>query len=182
VSRFIQTTLLNIILACCWATVVNGAPLLNTSANEPIHVEAERMESNQQEESVLFTGNVEAIQGILVIRADLMTVFYRKSEEDSGSEKIASKSIDKLQASGNVKIIQDDWLASGDEMEYKTEGRKVVLTGNSKIWQGNSTVTGERIVLYLDEGKSIVENQSVNSGERVKAFFYPEPDNTDKNN
>jgi lipopolysaccharide export system protein LptA len=34
-------------------------------------------------------------------------------------------------------------------------------------------VTGNRIVLYLDEGKTIVE-RSDPEGERVRAFIYPE--------
>jgi lipopolysaccharide export system protein LptA len=33
-------------------------------------------------------------------------------------------------------------------------------------------VSGEKIVLYLDEGKSVVESSS-SEGERVKAYIYP---------
>lgn len=182
-SRLPQTILLNILTLCWSVSVVCAAvPQPNTLPQEPIHIEAERMESDQQKEAVLFTGNVEATQGALVIQADWMTVYYFKPAETRGAEAVATKTIDKLRARGNVKIIKEDWLASGDEMEYQTEGRLVVLTGNSKVWQGNNTVVGDRIVLYLDEGKSIVENQSQNEGKRVKAFFYPETDTTDSGN
>ena len=178
-SRFTLTMLLNIVLACCWsAPAVYAAPLGDDAANEPIHIEADRMESDQRKESVLFAGNVEATQGDLVIRADQMTVHYRKTGQTAGPANSAAQSIENLQATGNVKIIKEDWLASGDRMEFETEGRKVILTGAPKIWQGNNTVTGDKIILYLDEGKSVVENQNSGTGNRVKAFFYPESDKT----
>jgi lipopolysaccharide export system protein LptA len=170
-SRLTLTILLNIVLACCWsANTVYATPLGDGSVNGPIHIEADRMESDQQKNSVLFGGNVEATQGDLVIQADLMTVFYRKTEQGPG------KNIDNLEASGNIRIIKKDWLASGDRVEFETEGRKIILTGNTKVWQNNNMVTGGRVVLYLDEGKSVVEDQNKDSGGRVKAFFYPESD------
>ena len=45
-------------------------------------------------------------------------------------------------------------------------------TGNAKAWQGKNMVAGETIILYLDEGKSVVE-RSKEEGERVKALIYP---------
>ena len=177
-SRFTLTILLNIVLSCWLAPAIYAAPLANSSANEPIHIEADRMESDQRQGSVLFAGNVEATQGDLIIRAEQMTVYYRKAGATTGPAGSVSKSIENLKASGNVKIIKQDWLASGDRMEFETEGRKVVLTGNTKVWQGNNTVTGDKVTLYLDEGKSVVENQNGSTDNRVKAFFYPEPDNS----
>jgi lipopolysaccharide export system protein LptA len=146
----------------------------------PIHIEADRMESDQQQEAVLFAGNVEATQGELLIRADEMTVYYKKSEGNGKPE--ARKSIDSLQATGNVEIIKKDWVATGDLVDYKAEERKVILTGNTKVFQDNNMVSGDRVVLYLDEGKSVVENQGASDGGRVKAFFYPEKGNEDKDN
>lgn len=182
-SKFTLTIVLNIILACCGIrTTVYAAPLNDISAKEPIHIEADRMVSDQRKESVLFDGNVEATQGDMVIRADQMTVYYRKADGNTATPVSgAGKSIDNLQATGNIKIIKQDWLASGDRMEFETEGRKVVITGNTKVWQGNNTVTGDKVILYLDEGKSVVENQAKDTGNRVKAFFYPDTAET-KNN
>lgn len=180
VSRFALTILLNIVLSCCWwsATVSSAAPGRDNPATEPIHIEAARMESDQRQGSVFFAGKVEATQGDLIIRAEQMTVYYRKAGETAGPASSFSKSIENLKASGNVKIIKQDWLASGDRMEFQTEDRKVVLTGNTRVWQGNNTVTGDKVILYLDEGKSVVENQNGDTDHRVKAFFYPGSDKT----
>jgi lipopolysaccharide export system protein LptA len=183
VFRFTLRVLLHIGLACGLAApaVYAAAPLSLGASNEPIHIEADRMESDQRRETVLFAGKVEATQGNLVIQADEMTVTYRKTAPDAGEPAAAAtgKSVDKLRANGNIKIIKEDWLASGDHLDFETEGRKIVLTGNTKVWQGNNTVTGDQVILYLDEGKSIVEDQGKSSGGRVKAFFYPESEKTE---
>ena len=67
-SRLTLTVLLNIILAYCWlpTPAISAASLNNDSADKPIHIEADRMESDQRKESVLFVGNIEATQGDLV--------------------------------------------------------------------------------------------------------------------
>ncbi len=146
-------------------------------SKEPIHIESDRMESDQKSESVLFVGNVEAHQADLVIKADRMTVFYQKAQPDAAAKTNAAevtKDIDRLTASGAIEIVKLQWTATGDNLEYFSRERKIILTGNTKVWQDNNLVTGERIVLYIDEGKSVVERKSSGEGERVKAFFYPD--------
>jgi lipopolysaccharide export system protein LptA len=58
-------------------------------------------------------------------------------------------------------------------MDFNAEKRIVILSGNAKAWQEKNMVSGEKIILYLDEGRSVVE-RSTAEGERVKAFIYPE--------
>jgi len=146
-------------------------------SKEPVHIEADRMESDQKTESVLFVGNVEAHQADLAIKADRMTVFYQRAAADSSAPSKAaeaSRAIDRLTASGDIEIVKLQWTATGDHLEYISRDRKIILTGNTKVWQDNNLVTGDRIVLYLDEGKSVVDRKSSGEGERVKAFFYPD--------
>ena len=57
-------------------------------------------------------------------------------------------------------------------MDFNAEKRIVTLFGNAKAWQDQNMVSGEKIVLYLNEGRSIVERGAV-EGERVKAFTDP---------
>ena len=81
--------------------------------------------------------------------------------------------IERLVAKGHVEITKEGWVATGNQAEYFSKERKVVLTGDTKVWQNNNLVTGDTFTMYLDEGKSIVERNS-KKGERVKAFFYPD--------
>jgi len=139
----------------------------------PIQIEADHMESDQKNNSVFFSGNVEAKQDDISIHADEVTVYYKKKggQEKKSPTGKATK-IKKLRAVGHVEITKEGWVAQGDSAEYFESERKVVLNGNTKVWQNNNLVTGDRFIMYLDEGKSIVERDSQKK-ERVKAFLYP---------
>lgn len=138
----------------------------------PIHVEADRMVSMKDDNAVLFTGNVDARQGQMTIRAAEMTVYYLSNEEKAKLPQSEERNLKKLLASGNVEIQNDGMTGTGDKMEYYEAERKMILIGNSKVWQDNNLVTGHTVVVFLDQGKSIVE-RGEKKGERVKAFFYP---------
>ncbi|MBW2501743.1 MAG: lipopolysaccharide transport periplasmic protein LptA [Deltaproteobacteria bacterium] len=157
-------------------------PLLQARGEEetagvtPIQIEADRMETSRQGGRVVFTGNITARQGSLAIYADKMTVVYAAASPGAGTAaegemKLISK-IEKLEARGNVKIVQEGWIATGDSMDYNAADRVATLTGNARAWQDKNVVSGETIVLYLDEGKSVVQKSS-REGERVKALIYP---------
>ncbi len=180
--------LISAILALFAITMLSGPALCRTENNAaaPIHIEADRMESHEHQDAVLFTGHVEAKQGDITIRADKMTVYYTIASPpgENDAEKIAPKTtaspdtafqkVKKIFAKGNVKLIKGDWVASGDTMEFFAGERKVLLSGHAKAWQNKNMVSGDNISLYLDEGKSVVERSTQQGGERVKAFIYPE--------
>ena len=167
-------SLLVAILTALPCPAIEGGP-----TSSPIQIEADRMESVQEESIVRFSGQVEAKQDDLIIHADQMTVDYVKPPIDSQAAVTGEttggsnqQKINKIVAAGNVKIVQKDWVAVGNSMDYMADERKVILTGNAKAWQGKNMVAGEIIILYLDEGKSVVE-RSNEEGERVKALIYP---------
>ena len=218
-------------LTLCCTSIALSQKVMSTSA--PIQIEADRMETSNEKNVVVFSGHVRANQSDLTIHADAMTVRYSGVEvqpssstdvanerlprqidkitangnvkivhEDwevtgdtmdfnadvmtvrySGAEVQSSSStdvanerrprqIDKITANGNVKIVQEDWEVTGDTMDFNADDRIVILTGNAKVDQNQNKVSGEKIIIYLDEGRSVVERGTV-EGERVKAFIYP---------
>ncbi len=142
-----------------------------THKKMPIQIESDQMISTQKDNSVFFSGRVVAKQGLMTIHSDELTVYY-DSASGKSEQTAKTKEIKRMFAKGNVKIVQKDWVATGDTAEYFDKERKVVIIGHTKVWQDNNMVTGDRFVLFLDEGKSIVEHNQ-KKGERVKAFFYP---------
>ncbi len=156
-------------------TLMFSCPVLAAAPHQqvPIQVESDHMVSTQKDESVFFSGRVVAKQGDITIHADELTVYYVSHSGGKGGSAKETKEIGRMFAKGNVKISQKDWLATGDSAEYFDVERKVVIIGHTKVWQDNNMVTGERFVLFLDEGKSFVEHGN-KKGERVKAFFYPD--------
>ncbi len=147
----------------------------------PIHIEADRMVSHEQDNSVVFTGNVDARQGDLLIRTDEMTAYY--VQENAKEATRGAGKVDKLVCQGNVQISQGNWLGTGKRMDYYAQERKVILSGNAKAWQGQNMVSGKAITYFLDEGRSIVEGPVSADGAagkskpgRVKAVIQPDAD------
>ena len=68
----------------------------------------------------------------------------------------ATQQVEKLICEGNVEITREDWLGTADKMIYLAEQRQVILSGNAKAWQDQNMVGGEKIVYYMDEGRSEV--------------------------
>ena len=149
-----------------------AAPAVGESS-EPIHIEANRMISQENDNSVVFIGNVDAKQGNLTIRSDEMTVFYTEAPT-GGKGKQGSSQMEKLICKKNVKIIQGDWLGTGDRMDDFAKERKVILSGNAKAWQGQNMVAGKTITYYLNDKRSIVEPEEGGKGGRVKAVIHPD--------
>lgn len=151
------------------------SPAFAEDAEEPIHIEADRMISQEDKNSVVFLGNVDAKQGDVTIRSQEMTVYYAPKEGDTG--KNSSNQVKRLICKKEVEVVQDDWLGTGERMDYFAKERKVILTGNAKAWQGQNMVEGKTITYYLDEKRSIVEQDQAKTGGRVKAVLHPDSDN-----
>lgn len=161
------------LLFCC-ASLAWGQENL-TSA--PIQIEADRMETSQEKNVVLFSGHVRANQKDLVINADTMVVHYAGTEVSPETPAVpapegSTQKIARITAKDNVEIVQGDWVATGNTLDFNVDERIAILAGNAKAWQSKNMVSGEKIILYLNEGRSVVEGSNV-EGERVKAFIYP---------
>ena len=120
------------------------------AASAPITIEADHMTSLEADSNVLFSGNVDASQADVRIRADKMTVFYTAAGKGKKQE------VERLRCEGNVEITKGEWLGTGKTMNYLSKERKVILSGGAKAWQDTNLVTGNTIIYYLDEGRSEV--------------------------
>lgn len=130
-----------------------------SAAEAPIHIEADRMTSTERTNSVVFTGEVDAKQADVRIRCDEMTVYYTppdKSDDAENEENSVSRQVEKLVCTDNVEITRGEWLGTARKMTYLSQERQVILTDNAKAWQNQNMVSGDKIIYYLDEGRSEV--------------------------
>ena len=141
--------------------------VVDVFANDaPIHIESNRMTSTEKSNSVVFSGDVDAKQGDVRIRSDEMTVFYNSQESPTKqkdkkkptpqTEKKATQQVEKMICTGNVEVTRGEWLGTSKKMIYLSKERQVILTDNAKAWQGQNMVSGDKIIYYLDEGRSEV--------------------------
>ena len=95
----------------------------------------------------------------IVIFSDRISAYYTEQGR-----------IKKTIARGNVKINQQDRTATCQEATFFQPSQKIVLTGRPKVWQGNNIVSGDKIIIYLEEDRVVIEGEQRN---RVKATIYP---------
>ena len=143
--------------------LLGAAPSNSLADDAPIQIEADKMTSTEKTNSVVFTGEVDARQGDVRIRTDKMTVYYTAKDTKASKtqkEKKATQQVEKLICLGNVEITRGEWLGTSKKMIYLSKERQVILTDNAKAWQGQNMVSGDKIIYYLDEGRSEVVGKS----------------------
>jgi len=142
----------------------------NLAKDQKIHITADKLISDNNTNYAEFIGNVRATQEETVITADKLKIFLKKNPQNKESPTVGTESINKIIASGNVKINFDNKVAVTPHAVYNTETEVLVLSGNnSRIISGNNSISGEKITLYRTTGRITVES----SGEkRVEAVFY----------
>ncbi len=128
------------------------------SARKPVTITADRMEADNKKNFVVFRGNVAAEEDFLICSDEL---YLRYGE---------GQRVDKLTATGSVRIYQDDKESLSDNAVYDREARTIVLTGGPVVRQCTDTVRGDKITVYVDEDRVVVESQG---GSRVKAVIMP---------
>jgi lipopolysaccharide export system protein LptA len=126
----------------------------------PIQIKANELLTDSAARTATFIGKVSARQGDISIYADKLVIHYS----------IADKAVEKVEAFGNVRIVQGNRLAEADHAVYDNSAGKIVLDGSPKVVQGQSTITGRLITYYVDRQESDVTS---GPGEPVKATINP---------
>jgi lipopolysaccharide export system protein LptA len=135
--------------------------------NQPVTVDADKMERFGKESLVVFTGNVVARQNNSVHYADRMEIYL----DEKGDRIVRAVS------TGTVKIVTRDCrTGTARRAEYHDAEQRVVLSGNARVWQDDNVVSGDTITMFLSQDRSVVQG---GQQERVKAVFYPREDKKD---
>lgn len=144
--------------------------LSKDQSKEKIHVTADSLSSESNAKFAEFKGNVKVTQGDFVIISDSLKILYK----ESGGDKKAgtTESIDKIIATGNVKIESDEATAFSQQAEYDTNSMIMVLTGeDSRVLDRKNSVTGSKITFNRKDGLVKAEGDGK---KRVSAVFFPD--------
>ena len=163
---------IGMLLLVCWLmpakaqeTDINNK---TTAQETPIHIKANQLITDTQQNTAKFNGNVQVTQGDTAITADMLTVYYRDGAQADTTA--GMDSIVRIVAEGNVQIVFEEQRAYTQHADYIAEKRVMILTGaGSKIISGKNAISGQKITLHRDDGRV----QVVGSADApVEAFFY----------
>jgi lipopolysaccharide export system protein LptA len=179
-------------LLVCWQVHAAGsaktdkrAPDMNVNlvkSDSPINITADRMEAKQDDRTIVFEGHVVVVQDDMTITANRLKVTALPGEKQAApsgappTEKSASSAasptekIDFIEFEGDVKVTQQDRLATANKAIFYQKEQKIVMNGRPVVTKGQDRVEGDLITIYLQQGRSIVES---GSGAPVKAVLFP---------
>lgn len=140
-------------------------------SGSPLHVSGDRMEVRQQERTLVFEGHVIVQQDDVTLTGNRLKITAAaggKSEPSAIVEKI-----DHIEVEGDVKISQQDRLATADRAVFYHQEQKIVMTGNPTVSRGKDKIHGKLITIYLSQGRSVIEG---GEDAPVEAVLYPKKD------
>ena len=126
---------------------------LQHDSSQPIEISADTLEVLQEEQIATFAGNVDAVQGDLVLSADKLLVHYEGENSDSvGLAAGRGNSIRRIDAVGQVIITSPEETAEGDYGTYDVASEFMTLEGDVVLTRGANVIRGERLELDLVSG------------------------------
>ena len=159
----------------CQPFAVSGEskPKPKIERDQPINIVSDRLEAYSEKRMVVFSGNAVATQGARTIRSDRLTLFYKEDKMPAGraaGEEGGMGNLERVEATGHVTITEGERIVTGKEAVFDQATRKITMTGGAVMREGASVIRGDRIVVFLDENRGVVESSE--SG-RVTATIYP---------
>ncbi|MGL5010250.1 MAG: LptA/OstA family protein, partial [Paracoccaceae bacterium] len=129
------------------ASVAFGGLRQDTSL--PVEIEADNLTVNNADGSAEFSGNVLVGQGEMRLTAGAIRVEY-------GAD---GKSINRLIASGGVTLANGAEAAEAQEAIYTIGTGEVVMTGDVLLTQGQTALSGQKLVIDLKAGTGRMEGR-----------------------
>ena len=156
------TAIFTVAGAAAQDNVPNPVQGFSQNRNQPMHIEAQRLELRDKDKVATFTGNVQVVQGDTTLKCKMLVVYYDQNNTP-GAVKAStpgpqgSQQIRRLEAKGGVIVTQRDQVATGDNGTFDVSSNTVTLSGNVVVNQGPNVTRGERLVVDLTTGVSRVE-------------------------
>lgn len=137
-------------------------PVHKDRSSLPITVKSNEMSADNKGKTAIFSGKVVAKQGDVTIFADKLVVNYADQSGD----------VDKVEATGTVRIIQQNRTGFADQAVYDSRNGRIILTGTPRVVQGGDSISGKVITYYVDDDKSDVSSGG-DPKVRVEAVINP---------
>lgn len=174
----------------------NALQGFSRNKNEPVKIEANKLEVRDKEKLAIFTGNVFVQQGDTTMRSPELRVYYEADATKSKGKKTAepatpvaatkteggkvattekdvSQKIKKIEALGGVIVTSKEQKATGNRADFMMKENIVILTGNVVVSQGQNVMRGDKLIVELNSSRAHMEAGSGGKPGRVQGLFLP---------
>lgn len=143
-------------------------------------ITAEKMTARQADTRVTFHGNVYVDRPDIKIWADSLTVYFQESGKKNAAAQqtslpVASESreIERIVAAGSVRLRHKVYTGTCGLATYTASAAILIMQQDPVLSDGENSITGKEIRLYLDESRTEVVSDSDNP---VSATFFTQSD------
>ena len=158
--------------------VPNAMQGFTQNRDQPIQIEAARLEVRDKKKQATFFDNVKVVQGDTTMTSKTLDVFYESKDEgkapapagktatktapiqQSAPGPTGSSSIKRLEAKGNVVVTQKDQVVTGDNAIFDTKTNLITMAGGVVLTQCKNVLRGDRLFVDMTTGVSRVESDS----------------------
>ena len=164
----------------------NGPPnaLQGFSQNrdKPIKINSATLEVRDKDKMATFSGDVHLVQGDTSMRSKTLVVFYdddapaKPATPPAGTTQAGpqqNQQIKRVEAKGNVIVVQKDQTATGDTGVFDMRANTVTMLGNVVISQGQNVVKGDTLTVDMTTGVSRISCGKAQEKCRVQGLFQP---------
>lgn len=128
---------------------------------DPIYITSDWMEVDQVKNTITYKGRVVMVQADMTMRSETLIAHYDPE----------MKRMSQIVAEGKVNTTQGDRVATGEKAVFDEKEKTVTLTGNPVMRQGNSQVSGTRVIYFMETDRAVAEGDGKI---RVQATIFPE--------
>lgn len=152
----------------CWLMAGIGWPASAfadmPSPEDPIQINADRMNSRSEAGTTEFIGNVHAVQGDLEVDCERLVVHHTSSARGKQGR------IQKVVAMGNTRIRLENRDAYAEKATYIPNRNLLILSGGeARIREGENYISGSRVTYNRESGRIRVE---ASGRKQVTAQFF----------
>ena len=139
---------------------VSATRFISKDSGGPLSIASKKMTFTNQNNTILFEGDVLLESNSMVIKAKMVEVVFTPTP---GKEQGFVESVDKkkvlstITAMGDVRFIQGTRTILSDKVIYSKKEEKMIFTGSPIVHQGEDELKGERITVFIQEDRVIVE-------------------------
>ncbi len=158
--------------------VPNAMQGFTQNRDQPIQIEAARLEVRDKKKQATFMDNVKVVQGDTTMTSKTLDVFYESKDEGKAPAPASktpaknapmqqatpgptgSSSIKRLEARGNVVVTQKDQVVTGETAIFDTKTNLITMTGGIVLTQCKNVLRGDRLLVDMTTGTSRVESDT----------------------
>jgi len=131
-----------------------------SKSRDPIFVNSDALEFDYQTRVLTYKGNVIATQADMKLQSHTLTITLDEQNDNRIKEVVAD---------GAVYLTKGERWATGGHAVFNQASHTAVLTKDPVLHDGANQLSGEKVTVYLDEERFVVDG----GDQRVKAMLYP---------